>query len=198
MCCVIFNESEKPMKCVRFFDFLISFFGLSILLPLLAFVALLGFFSTGKPLFFQQRVGKSKKIFLLVKFRTMTVGTQSMGSHLVDSSSITRFGRFIRRIKIDELPQLWNVLKGDMSLVGPRPCLPVQEELINERDIRGVFEVRPGITGLSQIKGIDMSTPELLSITDKKMIDASSLKQYFMYILLTALGRGVGDAAKKI
>ena len=91
------------------------------------------------------------------------MGTASVASHLASATSITPFGNFLRKSKLDELPQLWNVLKGEMSLVGPRPCLFNQEELIAERDKRGVFEVRPGITGLAQVNTIDMSTPELLA-----------------------------------
>jgi len=100
----------------------------------------------------------------------MRPDTTSVASHLVDSSAITPLGRFLRRTKMDELPQLWNVLRGQMSLVGPRPCLLNQHELISEREACGVFVVRPGITGLAQIQGIEMSTPELLAITDAKML----------------------------
>ena len=145
-------------------------------------------------LFFQQkRAGLGQQAFILVKFRTMLPNTASVASHLADATSITPFGRFLRRTKLDELPQLWNVLKGEMSLVGPRPCLFSQTELIQERGKLRVFDVRPGITGLAQINGIDMSTPELLAQTDAEMIASSSLCNYFRYILLTLLGKGSGD-----
>ena len=98
---------------------------------------------------------------------------------------------------MDELPQLWNVLKGDMSLVGPRPCLETQHELIEERSKRNVFSVRPGITGLAQVNDIDMSTPELLAETDAKMIASFSVKQYFYLIFLTLTGKGSGDRIRK-
>ncbi len=99
----------------------------------------------------------------------------------------------LRRTKLDELPQLWNVLKGEMSLVGPRPCLLNQHELIEERVKRGVFDVRPGITGLAQVNGIDMSTPKLLAETDARMLHANSIASYFRYIVLTVAGKGAGD-----
>src|SRR5690606_11605660 len=96
--------------------------------------------------------------------------TASVATHLADATAVTPLGQLLRRTKLDELPQLWNVLKGDMSLVGYRPCLFSQEELIAERATRGIFDARPGITGLAQINGIDMSTPRLLAETDAEMI----------------------------
>jgi lipopolysaccharide/colanic/teichoic acid biosynthesis glycosyltransferase len=116
-----------------------------------------------------------------------------VATHLASSSSITPYGRFLRKSKLDELPQLWNVFVGDMSLVGPRPNLFNQEELIMERDFRGVYSVRPGITGLAQINKIDMSTPQLLAETDSKMLKELNLLGYFKYILLTVFGKGFGD-----
>ncbi|WP_275668563.1 sugar transferase [Aeromonas dhakensis] len=145
-------------------------------------------------MFVQERVGRYKKPFKLIKFRTMSVNTQSVASHLASTSSITKLGGFLRKTKIDELPQLINVLKGEMSLVGPRPNLFNQEELIKERDALGVYEVLPGITGLAQIKNIDMSTPVLLAKTDRQMIDTLTLTSYFRYIIMTATGSGSGDA----
>lgn len=162
-------------------------------LPILLFIFVLVFFDTGSPIFRQKRVGRAQKPFTLVKFRTMRVDTEHVPSHLASRASITVMGRVLRRIKLDELPQLWNVLKGEMSLVGPRPCLLSQSELIAERERRGVFNVRPGVTGLAQINDIDMSTPLLLAQTDAEMIKNYSLRNYFKYLLQTALGRGTGD-----
>ncbi|EGQ8015334.1 sugar transferase [Vibrio cholerae] len=182
---------------IRVIDFIISFFGLIFLSPILLVVFIIGKFDTGSPVFIQTRVGKNKKAFELIKFRTMSVNTQSVASHLANTNSITKLGAFLRKTKIDELPQLINVLRGDMSLVGPRPNLFNQEELIAERDALGIYDVLPGITGLAQIQNIDMSTPRLLAQTDKKMIDTLTLKDYFRYILMTATGSGAGDAVKK-
>ena len=171
---------------IRLLDIFLSFFGLFVFSPILFLVMTLGYFDTRSPLFFQKRVGVNKKIFVLVKFRTMRVDADSVGTHLSDPSFITPLGQFLRISKIDELPQLWNVLKGEMSLVGPRPCLPNQKKLIDERVKRGIYGVRPGITGLAQIQGIDMSTPKLLAQTDLKMIKKMSFFYYCYYILLTA------------
>jgi len=181
---------------IRLFDFVFAFFGLVIGFPVLLLLVTIGFFDTCSPLFFQERVGRNKKAFTLVKFRTMRKDTASVASHLASASSITKFGHFLRRTKLDELPQLWNVLKGEMSLVGPRPGLFNQEELTEAREKYNVFDVRPGITGLAQVNEIDMSTPELLAQTDAKMINSLNLTAYFRYIFLTVTGKGSGDRVK--
>ena len=121
------------------------------------FVFILCFLDTRSPIFWQKRLGQDQVPFTLIKFRTMTSDTSSVATHLVNPEKITRLGKFLRKTKLDELPQLWNVLSGKMSLVGPRPGLPSQLELTKERQLRKVFSVRPGITGLSQINEIDMS-----------------------------------------
>ena len=181
---------------IKILDFFAAFFGLLLLWPILLIVTIIGLFDTGSPIFIQTRVGKYKKPFKLIKFRTMSVETKSVASHLANHASITKLGNFLRKTKIDELPQLINVLKGDMSLVGPRPNLFNQEVLIKERDTLGVYDVLPGVTGLAQVQNIDMSTPKLLAETDKKMIDTLNLQSYFKYILMTATGSGSGDAVK--
>jgi len=181
---------------IRVFDILLSLLGIILGFPLLIIIFIIGILDTGSPLFIQARVGKNKKLFKLVKFRTMKKNTESVPTHLNRLSNITRFGGFLRKTKLDELPQLWNVLLGDMSLVGPRPGLINQEELTFERDKKGIYTVRPGITGLAQIQHIDMSTPELLAKTDAKMINNLTVFHYFKYILLTILGRGSGDRIK--
>ena len=182
---------------IRILDFIFSLFGLFFGLPVLLIIWGLGLLDTGSPIFRQERVGRNKVSFTLVKFRTMSRDTASVASHLASSSSITSLGRFLRKTKLDELPQLWNVLQGDMSLVGPRPNLFNQEELIEARDAMDVYSVRPGITGLAQIRGVDMSTPELLAKTDAEMISTMSVANYFKYIFLTVTGKGQGDRVRR-
>ena len=181
----------------RFFDIIFSFLGLLLLSPMLFILLVIGYFDTGSPIFQQERVGKGKKPFCLMKFRSMYVNAPSVATHLSSSSSITPFGVFLRKSKLDELPQLWNVFMGYMSLVGPRPNLYNQEELILERDLLGVYSVRPGITGLAQINKIDMSTPKILAETDAKMIQKLNILGYFKYIFLTVFGKGFGDRIVK-
>ena len=178
----------------RSLDILFSFCGLVILSPFFLIIFLLGIFDTGSPLFIQKRVGIEKKPFNLIKFRTMSIETESVASHLASSANITKLGKVLRKTKLDELPQLINVLLGSMSFVGPRPNLYNQLDLINHRSIKGVYKVRPGITGLAQINNIDMSTPELLAKIDGEMIQDMSLVNYFKYIMKTITGSGSGDA----
>jgi lipopolysaccharide/colanic/teichoic acid biosynthesis glycosyltransferase len=180
----------------RLFDIIFALLGLLAGSPLFVVLILIGLLDTGSPLFRQQRIGCGKKPFTLVKFRSMRKSTSSVATHLANQSDITPFGHFLRSTKLDELPQLWNVLKGDMSLVGPRPGLFSQTELTETRERLGVFSVRPGITGLSQINKVDMSTPEKLAKHDAQMIASMSLWNYFKYLILTLLGKGAGDRIK--
>lgn len=182
---------------IRTIDFTLALLGLIFTSPVLVIIIFLGFFDTGSPFFSQQRVGVNRKGFTLLKFRTMKKDTASVASHLASASDITRTGAILRKTKLDELPQLYNVLAGDMSLVGPRPNLFNQADVIKEREFRGVYDVRPGITGLAQIQNIDMSTPVLLAQTDAEMIRTMSLSTYFSYIIKTIVGNGSGDAVTK-
>ena len=172
---------------IRIIDLVLSFLGLVFLLPILIILFIIGFFENGSPLFFQTRVGRHQRSFIIVKFRSMPLHSLSVPTHLMKNTVITSFGNFLRKTKLDEIPQLYNVLKGDMSLVGPRPCLLSQKRLINERKKRSVFKVRPGITGLAQISFITMKKPKLLAKTDSKMIKKMNLFYYFYYILKTIL-----------
>ncbi|MDP5132007.1 MAG: sugar transferase [Paraglaciecola sp.] len=182
---------------IRMLDIVFALCGLVFGFPVLVILTIVGLFDTGSPIFRQVRVGRHQKPFTLVKFRTMKKDTASVASHLASSSAITPFGGFLRKTKLDELPQLWNVLKGEMSLVGPRPGLFNQEELTAAREKRGVYLARPGITGLAQVNEIDMSTPELLAETDAKMLQKLTLADYFKYIFMTIAGKGNGDRIKK-
>lgn len=153
--------------------------------------------SEGPALFKQTRVGRGRIPFVLYKLRTMGANTGNHPSHEVPTAAITRFGAFLRKTKLDELPQLLNVLRGDMSFVGPRPCLPSQEVLIAERARRGVYAVRPGITGPAQIAGVDMSTPVELAEADGRYLSDISLASDLTYLIKTAKGSGRGDAAMR-
>ena len=181
---------------LRTLDILFSLTGIIISSPVMILIYIVGLVDSGSPVFSQQRVGRYRQTFTLMKFRTMHINTSSVGTHLVDSASITKFGRFLRKTKLDELPQLFNVIVGDMSLVGPRPCLPNQTELIKEREQRGVFELRPGITGLAQVCDVDMSTPRKLALYDRLMINRLNTRLYGKLLIATALGKGRGDRVR--
>jgi len=180
----------------RAFDIIFSLIGLVVCTPLMVPIIILVTLDTGSPLFMQYRLGRNKKPFLMVKFRTMRVGTPYQVSHLSDRKNITLLGRFLRKFKLDEIAQLFNVLIGDISLVGPRPGLADHVELIEAREKHGVYGVRPGITGLSQINGVDMSSPNKLAEMDAEMIKSLSIRFYFYYLLLTLVGKGSGDQIK--
>ena len=174
----------------RVLDIFASALGLIILSPVFfVFISLIYLQDRSSPFYKAQRVGKNEKIFTMVKLRSMIVDADKskVDSTASDDVRITKAGSLIRRYKLDELTQLWNVMLGDMSLVGPRPCLLNQRKLISERKKRGVFKVKPGITGLAQISDVNMKTPTLLAKTDLKMIKKMNLFYYFYYILRTIL-----------
>lgn len=148
--------------------------------------------SPGPAIFKQLRVGRNQRLFTCYKFRTMHWGTADMPTHQIRPSSVTWLGRRLRRLKFDELPQLFNVLVGDMSLVGPRPCLPIQLDLIEARQRLGVFEVRPGITGLAQVQGVDMSDAERLAEIDARYVRTHGLWEDIKLVWATLRGQGVG------
>ena len=188
--------SRGDMFALRLVDIFLASIGILILTPIFISILILTWIDTRSPFFRQERIGLHKTQFKLIKFRTMQKGTPSVVTHLASSEAITKVGSFLRRCKLDELPQLWNVLIGDMSLVGPRPGLPSHSELTKIRNEFNIFSVRPGITGLAQISGIDMSTPELLAKTDAEMMSTMSFYNYFKYIILTVYGKGWGDRIK--
>ena len=152
--------------------------------------------SPGSPLLVQRRVGQGQRPFSMLKIRTMQRDTPHVASHDVGHSSITRLGGILRRLKLDELPQLFNVITGSMSLVGPRPCLPNQTVLIDERERRGVFRLKPGVTGPAQLMGIDMSTPERLAEVEANYFAQSTPLGELTLIASTFLGKGQGDAVR--
>lgn len=181
----------------RLFDLVASICGLVLLSPALLWIAFeVRRSSPGGAIFAQDRVGRHERVFRCYKFRTMYAAAPNAGSHEVTASWITPLGTKLRRYKLDELPQLWNVLVGDMSLVGPRPCLPTQTEVIHARRAADVFSVRPGITGSAQLAGIDMSTPERLAEADRRYVETCSLAGDLRIILATVRGHGAGDAVR--
>lgn len=167
-------------------------------LPLcLALLVAIRLESPGSPLFVQVRVGRHQRPFRIFKLRTMAFDTGDVASHLVSAGQITRLGALLRRLKLDELPQLVNVIMGSMSLVGPRPCLPNQAELIAERARHGIFEALPGVTGKAQLMGIDMSDPVRLAQVEADYLEQATLTRDFGILWRTATGGGSGDAALK-
>lgn len=182
----------------RAFDILAALAGLVLLSPLLAGIALavrLG--SPGPALHWSSRVGRFNAIFKMPKFRTMRTGAPNVATHLLPDPDawITPLGRFLRRSSLDELPQLWSVLTGDMSLVGPRPALFNQDDLVALRTAAGVDALRPGVTGWAQINGRDD-----LPVPEKARLDAEylarqglllDLKIILITLVATFSGRGV-------
>lgn len=174
----------------RIFDFITSLLGIIALSPLMLIIALVIWAQRdGQIVFAQVRVGKDQVPFVCFKFRTMTVGTPQLATHEVGIDNITVFGAKLRRYKLDELPQLYNVLTGEMSLVGPRPCLPTQHELIAARAARNVFSLHPGITGLAQINGIDMRDPEKLAKIDAAYLANNNVFSDIIIVLKTLFAR---------
>jgi lipopolysaccharide/colanic/teichoic acid biosynthesis glycosyltransferase len=152
--------------------------------------------SPGPALFRQLRVGRNEQAFVCLKLRTMRQNTANAPSHEVSASAVTALGRFLRRSKLDELPQLWNILKGEMSFVGPRPCLPTQTALIEARRDLGLYALRPGITGIAQVAGVDMSDPARLAALDATYLNNRSLARDLRLIMATFLGAGRGDRTR--
>lgn len=177
----------------RIFDLVVSAVGLAVLWPVIA-IAMIAVrrSSPGPAIFSHTRIGRDGRPFKLYKLRTMQHGTNLVPTHVVDSNALTPVGRFLRRTKLDELPQLVNVLKGEMSLVGPRPCLATQTELLEARKRVGALGVRPGITGLAQVRGIDMSDPVKLAVVDGIYARGRTFAGDLWLVLQTVSGRGIG------
>lgn len=175
--------------CKRTGDILISALSLIVLSPLFAAIAVWIKCDSPGPVFFRQkRVGRGKKLFSILKFRTMyTSAPHDVPTHLVQGSAsmITKAGAFLRRTSLDELPQLWNIFKGEMSLIGPRPALYNQYDLIELRDRYGANDVRPGLTGLAQISGRDELEIETKAKRDGEYIASMSVKTDITILLRT-------------
>lgn len=174
--------------------------GIALLVPagilILICAVLVRLGSPGPGIFCQIRVGRHGAPFTCLKLRTMHWGTTDAPSHETAKSAVTPLGAALRHYKLDELPQVWNVIKGDMSFVGPRPCLPSQTELIEARRRRGVLALRPGITGPAQVRGIDMSEPERLAETDAEYLGASGISEDIRLMFATLAGSGRGDRTR--
>jgi lipopolysaccharide/colanic/teichoic acid biosynthesis glycosyltransferase len=176
---------------IRGLDLFISIVVLILALPILLVSYLVSWLETGSPLFVQDRVGQNLRIFKMFKIRTMYSETAEQATHLIDfEAAVPRLGKLMRQWKIDELPQLLNVIRGDMSLVGPRPNLPNQRELINLRKKSGIYLHKPGVTGIAQVCNVDMSSPERLVQLDSIMIQRWSTHMYFKLLVLTLVDRG--------
>lgn len=157
------------------FDFTLALIGSIVIFPFFIIFGIIIFIDDPGPIFFtQKRVGKNKKLFRLIKFRTMKTKTPDIPTHLLENPEryITRLGKFLRKTSIDELPQIWNILIGKMSIIGPRPALWNQDDLIAERDKYGANDIKPGITGWAQINGRDE-----LEIPVKAALDGEYVKK---------------------
>ena len=177
----------------RCLDTFVAAAGLIAGAPLLALAwAAIRLDSEGSPIFAQVRIGTNGRLFTCYKLRTMYTGTSNLPTHQTQKSAVTPLGAHLRRWKIDELPQLYNVLTGDMSLVGPRPCLPSQVGLIKAREQMGVHRVLPGITGLAQVRGIDMSEPEKLAAVDAEYANNATFVGDIKLMIATIVGQGLG------
>ena len=173
---MIFYSKEKYLKIKRALDFIMALFLLFILMPFMIFISIIIKLDSNGPVIFKQmRIGKDKKKFYIYKFRTMKINApKNLATHLLDNPNIyiTRIGNFLRKTSLDELPQLFNILKGDMSFIGPRPALFNQYDLINLRENFGVNKILPGLTGWAQINGRDE-----ISIKQKVFFDHEYLKK---------------------
>lgn len=153
------KKNNIYLKIKRILDVLLSFIALIVLLPFFLIFAIIIKIESPGPIFFKQkRIGKNKKEFIIYKFRTMRTDTpKDMPTHMLKDAKnyITRFGNIMRKTSIDELPQILNILKGDMSIIGPRPALWNQDDLIAERDKYNANDIRPGLTGWAQVNGRD-------------------------------------------
>ena len=171
---------------IRVIDILFSIVGLIISTPFLFLICLVNLIIfRNNPIFFQERIYAYNKSFIMVKLRTLPVNTPDLPTHLINQRDTSSYLYILRKFKIDELPQLIHVLSGKMSLVGPRPCLKTQTELINERSKRNIHKDKPGITGIAQVYGMNMSNPKKLASFEYKYHKKQTICSYFYVIYLT-------------
>lgn len=176
------------MTSKRVLDVVLSLIGIVFAAPIIMIaIIIVRINSIGPGILIQSRIGREGKLFDCYKIRTMYVDTPALPTHETSASYITPIGHKLRKYKIDELPQLINVLKGDMSLVGPRPCLPNQIALIKLREEEGVLKIRPGITGLAQVLNVNMTDPKLLSSIDAEYAHERTLLGDIQIIVRTIL-----------
>lgn len=172
----------------RLFDVVLAIFLIVLLIPIYIIIGLIIFLQDfGTPIFKQMRVGKNGKEFMFYKFRSMPLKTPNVESHEKDKLKITPFGKFIRRTNLDELPQFFNVLKGDMSFIGPRPPIPSQENLIKLRRENKSLFLKPGLTGWAQVNSYDNMPEEVKAEFDGEYAERISLKMDLLILLKTAV-----------
>ena len=188
----------------RVFDFLMSFISIIVFSPIILIISLLIKLTSKGPVFFKQRrIGKNNEEFNILKFRTMRVDTPNVATHLLKDPSvfITPLGKFLRKTSLDELPQLINILKGEMSIVGPRPALYNQYDLIDMRTEVGVHKLVPGLTGWAQVNGRDEISLEEKVALDKEYMNMQSfwmdIKIIFMTVFKVAKSEGVSEGSSK-
>ncbi len=185
---IVYQAISRTMDLAFAVSIVVIFWWMLVLIGLLIRLR-----SDGPAIFLQNRVGQNGRVFTCIKYRTMAVGTAQVASHEASPQSISPLGSFLRRYKLDELPQVWNIFLNQIKLIGPRPCLPTQLELIQLRRDRHVLDLKPGISGLSQVAGIDMSNPHVLAILDSRYLNLQCLTLDLKIIVATLLGRGNGD-----
>lgn len=193
------SRATRRIATKRVFDVAAALAGLVVLWPAFVIAGALILLEDGRPVLFRQtRVGRDERLFVLWKFRSMRKDTGSVPTHLASARSVTAVGRWLRRTKLDELPQLWNVLRGEMSLVGPRPCLPTQSDVIEARRRRGALSLQVGITGLAQVCGYDFSMPEQAAACDAEYGRKANLAYDLRLIAKTVLGHAKDDADSRM
>lgn len=188
----------------RFFDFTMSLLLIILLSPLFLIISVIILFDSGSPVIFKQyRVGRDNKLFYVYKFRTMHCNTRNVATDELTESvnCITKSGRFLRKTSLDELPQLFNILSGSMSFVGPRPLIPEEKEIRTLRREYGVYSVRPGMTGLAQVNGRDKLSIEEKALFDKEYVDKQSLwldiKIMFKTVKVVLCREGISEGGEK-